>query len=103
MKISTKKVEVLCLSINLRQCKLQVSGNTLQQVETIKNIGVVFTSDGRWSEKIDTRIGKADADLHELYRSVVTKRELSNTAKLSVFTIDRSLFRSLSSVTNLGF
>jgi len=30
-------------------------------------------------------IAKANAVLHELYRSVVTKREVSSTAKLSVF------------------
>jgi len=66
---------------------LQVSGNTLQQVETFKHLGVVFASGGRWSEEIDTRIGKANAVLRELYRSVVTKweYELSNTTKLSVF------------------
>jgi len=33
----------------------------------------------------NTRIGEAKAVLRELYRSMVTKRELSNTAKLSVF------------------
>jgi len=43
------------------------------------------TSDGRWSEEIYIRIGKANAVLHELYLSVVTNRELSNIAKLSVF------------------
>ena len=47
--------------------------------------GIYVTSDGIWSEEIDTRIGKANAVLPELYRSVVTKREHSNTAKLSVF------------------
>ena len=36
-------------------------------------------------QEIDTRIGKANAVLRELYRSVRTRRELSNTAKLSVF------------------
>jgi len=36
-------------------------------------------------EEIDTWIGKANAVLRELYRCVVTKRELSNTIKLSVF------------------
>ena len=36
-------------------------------------------------QEIDTRIGKDNAVLRELYRSVVTKRELSNTIKLSVF------------------
>jgi len=47
--------------------------------------GIYVTSDGRWSEQIDTRIGKVNAVLRELYHPVVTKRELSNTAKLSVF------------------
>jgi len=47
--------------------------------------GSLFTSDGRWCEEIYTRIGKANAVLRELDCSVVTKRELSNTVKLSVF------------------
>jgi len=33
------------------QCMLRVSGNTLQQVEKFKNLGVVFTSDGRSGHK----------------------------------------------------
>jgi len=68
-----------------------VSGNTLQQ-EKFKYLGVVFTSDGRWKEEIDTRIGKTNAVLRELYRPVVTKWVLSNTAKLSVF---KSVFVSI--------
>jgi len=47
--------------------------------------GIYVTSDGIWSEEIDTRIGEANAVVRELYRSVVMKRGLSNTAKLSVF------------------
>jgi len=54
-------------------------------VEKFKYLGVVFTSDGRRNEEIDRWIGKTNAVLCELYRSVVTKRELSNTAKLSLF------------------
>jgi len=46
---------------------------------------VVFTSDRRWSEETDAWITKANAVLRELYRSVVTKREVTSTAKLSVF------------------
>jgi len=63
---------------------LQVSGNALQQVEKVKYIGVVFTSDRRWSEEIDARIGQTEAVLRELYCSMVTQRELSNTARQSV-------------------
>jgi len=36
-------------------------------------------------QEIDARIGKDNAVLRVLYRSVVTKRELSSTVKLSVF------------------
>jgi len=45
----------------------QVSGNTLQQVETFKYLRVVFTSDGSRNKEIDTRIGKASAVLREFY------------------------------------
>ena len=46
---------------------------------------VVFTGDGSRNKEIDARIGEANAVLRELYCSVVMKRELSKTAKLSAF------------------
>ena len=73
------------LGRRLRYCFLQVSGKTLQQVETLKYLGMVFTSDESRNTGIDTRIGKANAVLRERYCSVMTKREFSKNAKLSVF------------------
>jgi len=61
---------------------LQLSGNTLQQVEKFKYLGVVFTSDQRHN-KIDARVGKTNAVLGKLYHSVVTERKLLNMAELS--------------------
>jgi len=88
-KICVKKIEVLCLLRRPRQCFLQVSGNTLQQVETFNYLGVVFTSDESRYKGIDIRglvkQGKANAVLRERYCSMVTKRQLSKNAKLSVF------------------
>jgi len=40
---------------------------TLQQVEKFKYLGVVYTSDGRWSVEVDAWIAKANAFLRELY------------------------------------
>ena len=52
---------------------LQVSGNTLQQMAKFKYGGVIFARDGRWSEEIDARTGKANAVLREfLYRFSVS-------------------------------
>jgi len=85
-KISSKKIEVLCLFRRPRECLLQVSGNTLQLVETLKYLGVlVFTSDESRNKQIDTWIGKANSVLREPYCSVATKRELSKNTKLSAF------------------
>jgi len=78
---------------------LQITGNTLQQVDEFMYPRVVFTSDGRRNEENDTRIGKTYAFLREFYRSVVTKRELSNTQSRQF--LNRSLFRSSLMVMNL--
>jgi len=64
---------------------LQVCGNILQQVEKFKYLGVVFTSDVRRNKEIDTRINKSNSVLHELYRSVVIKRKLSNSRAVRNF------------------
>jgi len=45
---------------------------------------VVHTSDGGQNKEIDTWISKANLVLREFHRSVVMKREITNTAKLSV-------------------
>jgi len=91
-----------------------MSGVSLKQVEQFKYLGVVFTSDGRQAEELDTRMGKAsvlceldamqcdsmlcrcfamryfamfyDRVMRALQYSVVMKRKLSKKAKLSVFT-----------------
>ena len=52
------------------QCMLQVSGKSLQQVEKFKYLRVVCTRDIR---DVDTRIGKPNTVLRELYCSVVTE------------------------------
>jgi len=67
-----------------------------------KYLGVVFTSDQSRNKGLDIWIGKANSVLRELYCSVVTKRELTMTAKLLQF-LNRSLFRSSPVVMNLSW
>jgi len=43
----------------------------------------IFTSEGGQNKEIDARNVKENEFLRRLYRSVATKRKLSNTAKLS--------------------
>jgi len=57
----------------------------MNQVEKYKILEIVFTSDGRQDEELDTRMGKANTVMRALQYSVVMKRELSKKAKLTVF------------------
>ena len=90
MRISTEKTEVMVLSRQPVQCTLEVSGVPLRQVEKFKYLGVEFSRDGSQDGEIDRRIGAASAVLRTLYRSVVTKTELSLRTKLAVF---KSVYR----------
>ena len=76
MKISTAKTEIMCLSRHPVQCSFQTNGVTLQQTKKFKYLGVIFSSDGRQDNKLETRIRKVSAVMRQIYRSAVLKREL---------------------------
>jgi len=92
MRISTQKTEVMVLSRKPEQGDIQLNGVALQRVEKFKYLGVQFSSDGQWDGEIDRRIAAAGAVFHSLYRSIVTKRELSHQTKIAVF---KTIFRPI--------
>ncbi|KAK3567045.1 hypothetical protein QTP86_009013 [Hemibagrus guttatus] len=85
MRVSTSKSETMVLYRKKVACTLQVGGEVLPQVEELKYLGVLFTSEGRMDREIDRRIGAAAAVMRSMYRSVVVKKELSRKAKLSIY------------------
>ncbi len=54
-----------------------------------KYLGVLFTSEGTMEQETDQTIRVGEVVLHLLYRTIVTKRELSHKAKLLIY---RSVF-----------
>ena len=85
MQISTKKTEVMLLSRQKKQCSVSVNGTPLNQVKKFKYFGVEFSNDARRDCEIDRRIGSASAILRSLYRSIVTKKEVSQRTKMAIF------------------
>jgi len=87
MEISTKKTKVIFVSRNPRQRRLmlQVSGNTRQHVHVLSTLGWYSRVAEGGEKDTDTRTRKANVILSEHYHSLFTKRELSNTVKLSNF------------------
>ncbi|KAF7641846.1 hypothetical protein LDENG_00270560 [Lucifuga dentata] len=58
-------------------CSLQVRGESLPQMEELKDLGVLFTSGCMMEPEIDRWIGVASEGLRTLYQTVEVKRELS--------------------------
>ena len=79
---------------------MSVNGIPLDQVEKFKYLGVEFSNDARLDCEIDRRIGSASAILRSLYRSVVTKKEVSRGRKWRSLTQSIVLLSSM--VTNNG-
>jgi hypothetical protein len=90
MRISEKKTELMITSRESNQCNLHLNNNPLNQVNNFKYLGVQFSDDGKQDGEIDRRIGAASGILRSLYRSVVTKAELSKKTKLAIF---KSVYR----------
>ena len=61
IKISTAKIEIMCLSRHPVLCSFQTNRVTLKQTKKFKYLGVIFSSDGGLDNELDTRIGKANA------------------------------------------
>ncbi|TWW81867.1 hypothetical protein D4764_01G0016820 [Takifugu flavidus] len=73
MKISTSKSEAMVLNQKKVECLLQVKEEILPQVEELKYLGVLFTSEGRMEQETDRPIGAASAVMRTLHQ----KRALS--------------------------
>jgi hypothetical protein len=61
MKINVDKTKVMQIerTINERPLKIDIGGKYLQQVDRYKYLGATITSDGRDSEEIRIRLGRA--------------------------------------------
>jgi len=100
MKISIKKTEVLCLSGNPSQCTQQVSKNTMQHVGTFKSLRVIFTrTEGRTRRLIH---GLATQTQFCVNFIALLSQNGSFQTQQSCQLLNRSLFRSLPIVINLG-
>jgi len=74
--------------------------NTLQQVEKFNYVAVVFTSDRGWSEEADIWIVKANTVLR-VFMALWSQNGRFQTPQSCQFS-NRSLFRSLPMILNLG-
>ena len=61
-----------------------VNGQEVEQVEVMKYLGVMISSDGSMASEVEQRIGMASKMIGAIGRTVLGRKELRKSTKLSV-------------------
>ncbi|VDO85022.1 unnamed protein product [Soboliphyme baturini] len=66
MRVNAYETKSLVISRYPTRCSRQINGEGVEQVEKLKYLGTVFSSDGKLEEEIDRRNAVARGVLREL-------------------------------------
>ncbi|MBJ5627121.1 hypothetical protein JGG67_23160 [Salmonella enterica subsp. enterica serovar Derby] len=85
MKINAEKSKSMVVGRKPVQTKCVVEGNGLEQVPDFSYLGTVISGDGKLDRELDNRICKAGKVCSQLYKTIFSKKEVSQKTKLSVY------------------
>lgn len=83
MEISTEKSQVLVNSRGIRQTRIVVNGDVLEDVDKFKYLGVILTKDGASTTEVRSRLAMATAAMARL--NVIWKSTISFRVKLKLY------------------
>lgn len=83
--INSKKTKTMILSREHHKHEIKLNGETLEQVDSYKYLGVIISSNCNLREEITQRISKATKVYGQLGSAFIGKRELTTKTKVSIF------------------
>ena len=85
MKIHWGRTKVIMVSRTGDDCKVNVDGQDIAQVEKMKYLGVMLSASGRCDDEIEQRIGAATNVIGAMRKQVQDRRELKKSTKLRLY------------------
>ena len=83
MKANWQKTRVMRIGKKKDVCNVEVYGQEVEQVEVMKYLGVMISSDGSMDSEVEQRIGMASKMIGAIGRTVLGRKELTKSTKLS--------------------
>ena len=83
LKVNWRKTKVMKVARERGDCEVRVGDQAIEQVDEIKYLGVMLSSDGRMQKEMEARIGSATRMIGGMSEAVL-RRELSKGTKLKV-------------------
>ena len=84
LMVNWKKTKVMKVARERGDCEVRVDDQAIEQVDEMKCLGVMLSSDGRMQKEMEARIGSATRMIEGMSEAVLRRRELSKGTKLKV-------------------
>ena len=84
LKINWKKSKVMRVARRREECQVRIGDEQLEQVDTMRYLGVMISDDVSMQREVETRVGCASRVIGGLNQALLGRRELSKQTKLKV-------------------
>jgi len=84
LKVNWGKTKVMMVARKRGGCEVRIGNQVIEQVEEMKYLGVMISSDGRMEKEVEARIGSATRTIGGMSEAVLRRKELSKSTKLKV-------------------
>ena len=84
LKVNWMKTKVMRVARKRDSCEVSIGDQVIEQVDEMKYLGVMISSDGRMEKEIEARIAMATRLVGGMGDTVLSRRELSKGTKLKV-------------------
>lgn len=90
MEINTEKTKILVVAKEPQNADIRINGRQIQQTQKLNYLGVTFDDQGKQETDITERIEKSNKLYHAMNKNFISKREVTQKTKLSVY---KTIFR----------
>ena len=84
VKVNCMKTRVMRVARQKGRCEVKVGDEVIEQVDEMKYLGVMISSDGSLEKEVEARIGSAVRMVGGMSEAVLRRKELSKKTKLKV-------------------
>ena len=84
LRVNWKKSKVMRVARKREECQVVIGDEQLEQVDTMKYLGVMISGDGSMELEVEARIGCACRVIGRMSQAILRRRELSKQTKLKV-------------------
>ena len=84
LKVNWRKTKVMRVARKSEECEVTIGEEIIEQVDAMKYLGVMISSDGSMDKAVEARIGNATRVIRGMNEMVLRRKELSRSTKLKV-------------------